>query len=104
MVIERVESIAAKQGYKSLKFFNRKKEEMRLRDADLLEGVSGDVIDENFSSLPDLDYEAEEEDSDDELEADEGISNEEIADLLDDEIPDLLDPDDDEIPELRREE
>ena len=59
MVIEQIELIVSKQGYKTLKCFNRKREEMVLRDADLLKGVvgeNGDVIldDEEFSSLPPL--------------------------------------------------
>ena len=41
LVIRRVEEMAAKQGYKSLKFFNRKRQEMILSDIDLLEGVGG---------------------------------------------------------------
>ena len=41
MVIRRVEEMAAAQGYKTLKFFNRKKQEMILSDIDLLEGVGG---------------------------------------------------------------
>ena len=36
LVIERVETLARRQGYKSLKFFNRKHEEMELLDADLV--------------------------------------------------------------------
>ena len=39
LVIERVETLARRQGFKTLKFFNRKRQEMRLVDADLLEGV-----------------------------------------------------------------
>ena len=60
---------------------------MVLRDADLLEGVVGDngdaiLDDEEFSSLPPLLFEGVEEDFDEELEVDEGISNKDIAVLL----------------------
>ena len=87
MVIDRVDLIATKQGYKSLKFFNRKKEEMILTDADLLKEVVGEntiLDDEDFDSLPPLIFEGTEGDSNEELEVDEGISSEEIAALLDD--------------------
>ena len=65
----------------------RKNEEMVLRDADLLKGVvgeNGDAIldDEESSSLPPLLFEGVKEASDEELEVDEGISNEEISALL----------------------
>ena len=60
---------------------------MVLRNADLLEGVVGDngeaiLDDKEFSSLPPLLFEGVEEDSDEELEVDEGISSEEIVALL----------------------
>ena len=58
MAIERVELIATRQGFKTLKFFNRKKEEMILTDADLIEGVGGGgetiLEDEEQSHLPPL--------------------------------------------------
>ena len=60
---------------------------MVLTDADLLEGVVGGnkiLEDEEFNNLPPLVFKGVEEDSDEELEVDEGISNEEIAELLDD--------------------
>ena len=87
MVIDRVDLISTKQGYKSLKVFNRKKEEMILTDADLLEGVVSEnkiLDDEDFDPLPPLIFEGAKEDSDEELEVDEGITSEEIAALLDD--------------------
>ena len=87
MAIERVELIATRQGFKTLKFFNRKKEEMILTDADLLEGVGrgGETFLENEEShLPPLVLEGVDEDSDEELDVDEGISNEDIADFLED--------------------
>ena len=40
MVVKRVEELAEKQGFKSLKFFNRKKQEILFHDADLLAGVT----------------------------------------------------------------
>ena len=87
MVIERVKLIVAKQGYKLLKFFNRKKEEMLSTPADMTEGVvRGDnaiLYDEEFSQLPPLIFEGvkEEEDA---LDVNEGISNEKIEYLLSD--------------------
>ena len=39
MVIDRVEELARRQGFKTLKYFNRKREEMILTPADLLAGV-----------------------------------------------------------------
>ena len=39
MVIDRVEELAIKQGYKSLRFYNQKKQPMVLKNADLLAGV-----------------------------------------------------------------
>ena len=44
MVIDRVELLATRQGYKTLKFFNRKKNELMLSNADLLKGVDGNVF------------------------------------------------------------
>ena len=97
MVIERVELIAARQGYRSLKFFNRKKQEMVLRDADLLAGVDGapmvleDGDDEYVPPLPPLvdEYGAAETSGDEDvgdvdLEVDEEITSDEVADLLQD--------------------
>ena len=56
VVIDRVEELARKEGFKSLKFLNRKREEVFLENADLLPGVAGVVNvmeDENFSgNLP----------------------------------------------------
>ena len=43
LVIEPVEAIAYKEGYMSLKFFNRKREIMLLESADLIAGVGGVV-------------------------------------------------------------
>ena len=55
MVIARVEELYKTQGYKSLKLFNRKKEEMALRDIDLLmdlENVDTQISDDpGFLSL-----------------------------------------------------
>ena len=58
LVIERVEILARRQGLKSLKFFNRKHEEMSLLDADLVEGVEGVEIsneDRDFNPLSPID-------------------------------------------------
>ena len=56
MVVDRVEEMAEKQGYKTLKFFNRKRQEMMLKDVDLLTGVGGEeqtiLDDDNYAPLP----------------------------------------------------
>ena len=56
MVVDRVEQLATQQGYKTLKFFNRKKEELFLEDIDLLAGlqeVRENIINEsNLKDLP----------------------------------------------------
>ena len=56
MVVNRVELLATGQGYKSLKFFNRKRQEMILENSELLVGVGGQVsqvIEENLTgNLP----------------------------------------------------
>ena len=55
MVISRVEQLASQQGYRTLKFFNRKKKEMVLEDIDLLAGlqeVRNHVVDEEGIDLP----------------------------------------------------
>ena len=44
MVIDCVELLTTRQGYKTLKFFNRKKNELMLSNADLLKGVDGNVF------------------------------------------------------------
>ena len=91
LVINHVKELAVKQGYCTLKFFNRKKQELVLWDVDLLETkvTSKENIsdDPGFSNLP-LDegapgrlLDGPEED----LEVDEGIDALELADLLDDE-------------------
>ena len=90
LVVERVEELAARQGYKSLKFFNRKREEMILRNADLLEGVgvsSEPLEDEDYQELPPIDdgIQNDSDDSDGELDVDdEQVDQEELADLLED--------------------
>ena len=101
MVIERVELIAEKQGYKTLKFFNRKRKEMMLRDADLLAGVGGNaeaILDEDYIPLPPIDDGEDEIDPAEELDGDEqSITNEEIADLLNDENSGVADVNEDDI-------
>ena len=44
MVVDRVELLATQQGYKSLKFFNRKHQVMLLENVDLLAGVGGMLV------------------------------------------------------------
>ena len=88
LVIDRVEELAVKQGYRTLKFFNRKNQELVLRDVDLLENevTSNETIsdDPGFLNLPSdegapggLLNELEED-----LDVDEGIDPSELADLL----------------------
>ena len=57
LVIQRVEQMARNQGYRTLKFFNRKRQEMLFDPIDTLEGVGGrlpakneliDEADENY--------------------------------------------------------
>ena len=58
---------------------------MALRDSDLLVGVGGENnanLDRDTLFLPPLVFDGEVEESDKELEMDEGISSEEIVDLL----------------------
>ena len=60
---------------------------MILTDAFLLKGVVSEnamLDDGNFDPLPPLIFEGAEEDSDEELEVDKGISSKEIVALLDD--------------------
>ena len=88
LVVQRVEELATKQGFKSLKFLNRKKEPMLLEPIDRLVGIDGrsseiDGIIENM----DEDYGpgADDDEAVDELlVVDSGIDPEEVADLLND--------------------
>ena len=83
LVIDRVKTLAKRQGLKSLKFFNQKHEEMELLDADLVEGV--DIVDEDeeFSPLPPInDGLGEDPEGDVDLNVDEDLDPEELADLL----------------------
>ena len=89
LVISRVEQLAAQQDYRTLKFFNRKKEEMILEDIDLLAGlqeVRDHVVNEDEMDLPTGDGTPGGllSGPDKPLEVDEGINQEEIADLLQD--------------------
>ena len=55
LVVDRVEEIAIKQGYQTLKFYNRKWEKVILENADLLAGVGGIVdINENAGNLAEV--------------------------------------------------
>ena len=85
LVINRVEQLAAQQGYKTLKFFNRKKEEMFLEDIDLLSGlqeVREHVLEEDDINLPSDNGVLS--GPDEPLVVDEQINEEEVADLLQD--------------------
>ena len=72
LVLQAVENFAELQGFRSLKFFNRKNEEVLFLDSDLITGVD----DEENNNDSKNDYESSsdeesEEDSDDEVEEDE---------------------------------
>ena len=88
MVIDRVEQLAAAQGYKSLKFFNRKKKEMLLSNIDLLMGVdsvSNEIIDGEELDLPSITPPGGLlSGPDEDLEVDDEIDPEEIVDLVND--------------------
>lgn len=82
-VIRRVEELAARQGHKTLKFFNRKKEEIIFPDADLTAGVNWREDDEEYEDDEIID---EEEQIDEELNETEyqNIDQEEVDGLLQD--------------------
>ena len=90
MVIDRDELLATRQGYTSLKFFNRKKSELMLSAADLLKGVGeGENIfvdEQNLGGELPLDAEWKDDlapdDEDDELPELIPIDQSELADLL----------------------
>ena len=89
MVIERVELLAEKQGYKTLKFFNRKRKEMMLQDTELLAGVGvGEhtILDEGYAPFPLLENgDGVVDDPAEELDGDkQSITNEDISKLLSD--------------------
>ena len=96
MVIERVEQLATQQGYRSLKFFNRNRQEMILDNIDLLTGlerVSADhVVEGDELGLPLGNSEpggllSEDGNVEDvELNVDDNIDPSEIADLVEDNI------------------
>lgn len=105
MVIEGVELLAEKQGYKTLKFFNRKRKEMMLRDADLLAAVSSNeqkFLDEDYAPLPPIEDKEDAVDPEEERDGDDQpITNREIAALLSDENPGVAIVDNEnEMPEL----
>ena len=89
MVISEVEELATQQGYKTLKFFNRKKEEMILEDIDLLTGlqeIRNHVVDGEYLDVPSGDQAPGGllNGPDEDLKVDKGIDQEEVADLLED--------------------
>ena len=102
-VIKQVEDLAAAQGITSLKFYNRKREHMIPTPNDLLEGVGGgqnfeNLIEENVNTpvngLPLADEDSAGEllsESDEELEVDDDIDEDELANLLDDARQNLVD-------------
>ena len=91
LVIDTVNQMAYKQGYKSFKFFDRKKRPMLLNPIDTLSGIDG-MINENLEALEQADEEylplvppkSQSNDEDSELVVDLPIDNKEIADLLGD--------------------
>lgn len=87
-VIERVESIAKEEGFKSLKFFNRKKEEIILPDADLLAGV--DWLNTNGPLALENDEYEENEADEAEIANDEELEEGEYEEIDEDEVQDLL--------------
>ena len=56
LVIDTVNQMAYKQGYKSFKFFDRKKRPMLLNPIDTLSGIDG-IINENLEALEQADEE-----------------------------------------------
>ena len=104
LVIKRVKTLAKRQGYKSLKFFNQKHEEMTLTNADLLKGVGGPhnknllEEDEEYVNLPPIDDGiGPDSESDEELDVDNGVDAKELAELLDDTVD--ISKENDSIPE-----
>ena len=76
LVLQAVENFAELQGFRSLKFFNRKNEEVLFLDSDLITGVddeenNNDSKNDYESSSDEESEEESEEDSDDEVEEDE---------------------------------
>ena len=99
LVLKAVENFAALQGFRSLKFFNRKKEELLFLDSDLITGVDGEANSEDSDDDDELSSDEEsEEDSDDEVEEDE--VQELISDMQEDDqaLPGSLVEDLEEIP------
>ena len=72
-VIKRVEELATRQGFKSLKFLNRKKEEFMDAEIENFAGVPED--DDNSDDENDEDDEDSEDESDDEDNDDDGLEN-----------------------------
>ena len=95
LVMKRVEDMAKRQGLKSMKFYNRKRQEIIFTPNDLLEGVgntgeNAEILEEDDiehgNNLPDDDEEIPEllMEDDVDLEVDEEVDENELADLLDD--------------------
>ena len=89
LAIARVEELAASQGYKTLKFFNRKKQEVILPDIDwILEGEGSNelILDGENLNLPTQDVAPGEllNGDDEPLEVDEDVDPTEVADLIQD--------------------
>ena len=99
MVVDRVKLMGKQQGYKCLKFFNRKKEEILLHPADLLAEVGGDVEvsaneNTNFETFGNLPQEGDDSDisasslllgpPDELLDVDGQIDSSKLAELLED--------------------
>ena len=107
LVIETVNEMAKRQGYKALKFLDRKKRPMLLNPINTLSGINA-ITNENLEALEQDDEEylplvepENQEDEDSELIVDSDLDQGELADLLDDDegsgpIPGDNIPDEDE--------
>ena len=101
LVIDTVNEMAYRQGYKSLKFLNRKKQPMLLNPIDTLEGIRA-MVNDNVEALEQADEDfmpmlaptESQHDEDSELIVDSGVDANEIADILDDGASDHESPGD----------
>lgn len=84
LVIGTVNKMAYHQGYKSLKFLNRKRQPMLINPIDTLKGI-GAMISKNVEALDqaDEDYTPMLEPPEDKLNIDSGVDAEELVDILD---------------------
>ena len=89
LVIARVEELAASQGYKTLKFFNRKKQEVILQDIDLI--LEGEGSNQLYLRGDELNLPSQDEipgkllsNDNESLDVDENVAPLEVADLVKD--------------------